>query len=60
MSFVLHQGNEGYFWFRAHPWLGNSPLMLDLTSYFLAYKFMGKNFIKLSMVVLVRFIRLCE
>lgn len=48
-------------------WLGLSPsilsLMLDLTSYFLAYKNMGKDFITLSIVAslsLAGFMRLWE
>lgn len=48
-------------------WFGISPsilsLMLDLTAYFFAYKYLGKDFIKLSLVAslfLASFMRLWE
>lgn len=50
-----------------HHWFGISPsilsLMLDLTAYFIAYKYLGKDFIKISIVAsvcLAGFMRLWE
>lgn len=50
-----------------HHWFGISPsilsLLLDLTAYFIAYKYLGKDFIKISIVAsvcLAGFMRLWE